>query len=79
MYSAMIRFLIKFEGEERKEINIALNHDVLFVTAHPCVPSPYMDILKSPSFLEVDKDRVPKSTSGTCNNTIRLLRGNPKL
>ncbi len=52
-YSTMMRFTVESAGEEKREVNIALNHDVHFVTAHPCVPSPHIDILKSamsPSF-----------------------------
>ncbi|CZS96470.1 uncharacterized protein RAG0_05769 [Rhynchosporium agropyri] len=32
---------------EEKEMNVALNHDVHFVTAHPCFPSPGVEILTS--------------------------------
>ncbi|KAG4428657.1 hypothetical protein IFR05_015863, partial [Cadophora sp. M221] len=46
-YSAMMRFTIVSSGEEKKEVNVALNHDIHFVTAHPCVPSPHIDILKA--------------------------------
>lgn len=46
-YSAMLRFTVVSAGEEKKEVNVALNHDIHFVTAHPCVPSPYIDILKA--------------------------------
>ncbi|KAH7308787.1 hypothetical protein BKA65DRAFT_519910 [Rhexocercosporidium sp. MPI-PUGE-AT-0058] len=46
-YSAMMRFTIVSAGEEKKEVNVALNHDIHFVTAHPCMPSPHIDILKS--------------------------------
>jgi hypothetical protein len=52
-YSAMMRFTSVAEGEERKEVNVSLMHDVYFVTAHPCIPSQHADILKtatSPSF-----------------------------
>jgi len=61
-YSAMMRFTIVATGEDKKEVNVALNHDVHFVTAHPCVPSPHVDMLKtamSPAFLP-----SPSSRSG---------------
>ncbi|KAF4630195.1 hypothetical protein G7Y89_g7946 [Cudoniella acicularis] len=47
-YSAMMRFMIE-SSEAKREINLALAHDVHFVTAHPCVPSPYTDILRTPT------------------------------
>lgn len=40
-YSADMYFTIKAEGEEPKDITFALTYDVQFVTAFPCVPSPY--------------------------------------
>ena len=46
-YSAMMRFTIVSAGEEKKEVNIALNHDIHFVTGHPCAPSQHIDILKT--------------------------------
>lgn len=48
-YSAMLRFVVEAEGEEKKEVNVALSHDPYFVTAHPCIPSTHSDVLKSPT------------------------------
>jgi hypothetical protein len=48
-YSAMMRFTTEADGEERKEVNISLTHDVFFVTAHPCIPSAHAEILKTPT------------------------------
>ncbi|KAI9647762.1 hypothetical protein NHQ30_004150 [Ciborinia camelliae] len=48
-YSAMMRFIMDLDGDDKKEINVALTHDVHFVTAHPCVKSHNIEILKSPS------------------------------
>ena len=47
-YSATMRFTSIAEGEE-KEINVSLTHDVYFVTAHPCIPSPHAEVLKTPT------------------------------
>ncbi|CAG8956546.1 hypothetical protein HYFRA_00003935 [Hymenoscyphus fraxineus] len=52
-YSAMMRFSLDIEGKGKKEANLALSHDVNFVTAHPCIPSQFTDIIRcstSPSF-----------------------------
>ena len=74
-YSAMMRFTIVATGEEKKEVNVALNHDIHFVTAHPCVPSTHVDILKtaiSPAFLP-----SPSSRSGNqdaCTGISKLLQ-----
>jgi hypothetical protein len=48
-YSAMMRFTSVAEGEEKREVNVSLTHDVYFVTAHPCIPSPHAEILKMPT------------------------------
>jgi hypothetical protein len=47
-YSAMMRFSVDGDGEEKKEVNLALSNDVHFVTAFPCVASKHTDLLKSP-------------------------------
>lgn len=48
-YSAMMRFSVEIAGEEIKEMNFALENDVFFVTAHPCLPSHDMEPLNSPT------------------------------
>ena len=48
-YAAMMRFSVDADGEEKKEINLALLNDVYFVTVSPCVSSSQMDVLNSPS------------------------------
>lgn len=48
-YSAMINFIIKVDGEEKKDVNLTLINDARFVTAHPCIPSTKTDLLKSPT------------------------------
>lgn len=48
-YSASMRFSVDIDGEEKREVNLDLSHDVYFVTAHPCVSSSHMDVLKSPT------------------------------
>ena len=48
-YSAMMRFSMEVDGQEKKEISLSLTHDVHFVTAHPCVPSTHTEILQSPT------------------------------
>ncbi|KAK6607627.1 hypothetical protein H4I96_03862 [Botrytis cinerea] len=44
-----MRFLLSLDGDDKKEINVALTHDVHFVTAHPCVKSHSIEVLKSPT------------------------------
>lgn len=66
-YSAAMRFMVEIAGQEKKEINLSLSHDVHFVTAYPCVSSPHTEILKSPttpSFQAVDQtSSSPPATS----------------
>ncbi|PQE32780.1 helicase protein [Rutstroemia sp. NJR-2017a WRK4] len=48
-YSAMMRFLVDFDDDEKREVNVALTHDVHFVTAHPCATSHSLEALNSPT------------------------------
>lgn len=45
---AMMRFSVDADGQEKKNINFSLQHDVHFVTSHPCVASQHTELLKSP-------------------------------
>lgn len=63
-YSASMRFSVDVDGEEKKEVNLDLSNDVYFVTAHPCVSSSHMDILKSPSSPSFKVSEQPR-LSGT--------------
>jgi hypothetical protein len=65
-YSAMMRFSVDADGEEKKEVNLALSNDVHFVTAFPCVSSSHTDLLKSPtspSFNILEQSRSGSSAS----------------
>ena len=65
-YSAMMRFSVDADGEEMKEVNLALSNDVHFVTAFPCVSSSHTGLLKSPtspSFHIPEQSRSKSSTS----------------
>lgn len=57
-YPAALSFVISQDDEpEVKEKTFILNHDVYFVTAHPCVPSQHVKIMKSatsPTIQQVD-------------------------
>lgn len=39
-YSAMMRFSIDTDGEDKREVNLELEHNINFVSAYPCVTSP---------------------------------------
>ena len=66
-YTAMMHFTSIAEGDEKKDYNVSLTHDVYFVTAHPCIPSPHSEVLKtptSPSF----RAQSPTSISSTLSS-----------
>lgn len=53
-YPAAVTFSVAEDYDDgdvdvEKEYTFCLSHDVYFVTAHPCVPSQHVKILKSPS------------------------------
>lgn len=74
-YSGMMRFSVELDEEGRKEIDIAISHDVQFVTAHPCVPPPPSDILRSPtspSFQTLEVTPVAATSPMTSRGTLLL-------
>lgn len=38
VYSAMVRFSIETTDEPMREVNLSLQNDIYFLTAHPCSP-----------------------------------------
>jgi hypothetical protein len=75
--SAIMRFSVDVngEGEDKKELNLALLNDVYFVTASPCVPSSHMYILKtpgSPTFQALEQHRSSGTIIGTASATYKL-------
>jgi hypothetical protein len=48
-YTAMMKYSVDADGEDAKEINLELRHDVHFVTAYPCVSSHHTEMIKSPT------------------------------
>lgn len=72
-YSAMMRFTIETDGKPSREVNVALNHEVYFVTAHPCIPSSHVEIL-GPSLLLSDgtgKLRKELGEGGFCDGKLK--------
>jgi hypothetical protein len=61
-----MKFSTEADGEEKRKVNVPLTYDVFFVTAHPCIPSPHAEIVKtptSPSFQNLDQTPSPSPTS----------------
>ncbi|KAL2020966.1 hypothetical protein VTK56DRAFT_7740 [Thermocarpiscus australiensis] len=71
-YSASITFTVTdVESGEAKEHTYALKKDINFVTAHPCVPSQHVKIMKSPSSPTVRQiDLSGDSTAGRTASVI---------
>jgi hypothetical protein len=68
----MMWFSVYGDGEEKKEVNLALSNDIHFVTAFPCVSSNHTDLLNSatsPSF------QVPQQAQ---TGSSRTFTGMPK-
>ncbi|KAG0651665.1 hypothetical protein D0Z07_1625 [Hyphodiscus hymeniophilus] len=62
-YSAMIRFSVDVDGEEKREVNLALSNDVYFATVFPCVASSHMNILKTPTSPSFKSHEQPGSSA----------------
>ncbi|EPE25525.1 hypothetical protein GLAREA_01437 [Glarea lozoyensis ATCC 20868] len=59
--SALMHFTIETDFERNREISLALRYDVRFVTAYPCLPSPHLEIIRtptSPNFQESEKGSI---------------------
>jgi hypothetical protein len=64
-YSGMMRFSIVSDGEDKKEIDVAITHDIQFVTAHPCISPPLSDILRSPTSPSFHSSELSPSSMGS--------------
>ncbi len=63
-YTATIRFTVtKLDTDEQREHSYSLSNDIYFVTAHPCVPSRHVKILKSPSSPTIQQVDISGSSS----------------
>ncbi|KAH6628588.1 hypothetical protein F5144DRAFT_493227 [Chaetomium tenue] len=74
-YAAAITFAVTdLDLEETKEYTYALAKDINFVTAHPCVPSQHVKIMKSPSSPTIQQ--VDLSGIGAIGKTASVV-GHP--
>jgi len=62
-YSAMIRFSVDVDGEKKRQVNLELKYNVQFVTAFPCVTSPYTDMVRSPTSPSFQSSQQSPSSS----------------
>jgi hypothetical protein len=75
----MMSFAVDAEGENTKEINLELRHNVHFVTAFPCVSSHHTELIKSPKSPSFHSSQhsptgSPRDFSGML--ALRKYRGN---
>jgi len=71
-YPSSIAFSVTELGGQTQQYNFALSKDVYFVTAHPCVPSSHVRVVRSPSSptiqqidLSEGSPKIPTSASIT--------------
>lgn len=71
-YAASVTFTVTdVDSGEEKEHNFALERDINFVTAHPCVPSQHVKIMKSPSSPTIQQ--VDLSGNGGSGKTASIV------
>ncbi|KAK3335723.1 hypothetical protein B0T19DRAFT_16715 [Cercophora scortea] len=74
-YPAALSFVVtEIESGEDKEYTFCLARDISFVTAHPCVPSQHVKIMKSPSSPTIQQ--VDLSGHGIVGKTASVI-GHP--
>lgn len=75
-YTPAITFNVTtWEDDEDREYTIPVAKDVYFVTAHPCVPSQHIRILKSPSsptIQQIDLTGQPLSAGGRASGHAKI-------
>ncbi|PSR93849.1 hypothetical protein BD289DRAFT_171214 [Coniella lustricola] len=73
--TAMTFNVTTWENDEDREYTIPISKDVYFVTAHPCVPSQHVRILKSPSsptIQQIDLTGYPVSGHSKSNGHAKI-------
>jgi hypothetical protein len=77
-YTASVTFTVtNIDLEEGREYTYSLAKDINFVTAHPCVPSQHVKIMKSPSSPTIQQ--VDLSGNGVTGRAASTVGKNPPL
>jgi hypothetical protein len=75
-YTASVTFTVtNIDLEEGREYTYSLAKDINFVTAHPCVPSQHVKIMKSPSSPTIQQ--VDLSGNGVTGRAASTVGKNP--
>ncbi|KAK4453565.1 hypothetical protein QBC34DRAFT_291729 [Podospora aff. communis PSN243] len=75
--SAAVSFTVtQFDSDEEKEYTYSLAKDINFLTAHPCVPSQHVKILKSPSSPTIQHVDL-SGNHGVAGKTASTVAGHP--
>ncbi|KAL1843936.1 hypothetical protein VTJ49DRAFT_6879 [Mycothermus thermophilus] len=70
-YAAAATFTVTdVDSEETKEYTFGLSMDINFVTAHPCVPSHHVKIMKSPSSPTIQQVDITGNSAGGRTTSI---------
>ncbi|ROW10572.1 hypothetical protein VMCG_01910 [Cytospora schulzeri] len=76
-YTPSITFNVTtWEDDEDRQYTLSVAKDVYFVTAHPCIPSHHVKILKSPSsptIQQIDLSGNPIGGSAKPSNHVKIL------
>ena len=67
-YLASMRFWVTTDQSAWKELTFSLSNDINFVTAHPCVPSHHVKIMKSASSPTIQRIDTSGSLTGGGSN-----------
>lgn len=74
-YPSSIAFSVTEMGGPTQQYNFALSKDVYFVTAHPCVPSAHVKVVKSPSSPTIQQ--IDVSGGGAKTPSFTGITGHP--
>lgn len=73
-FAAMMKFSVKYSHGIR-EMDFALEHDVHFVTAHPCIPTDSTKLLLSPTSPTFNLSAPSSDPAGSVKSPHELYQG----
>ncbi|CAK7217333.1 hypothetical protein SBRCBS47491_003128 [Sporothrix bragantina] len=76
-YAAETTFIVSSDGSEERVVKYDLSYDIYFVTAHPCVPSSRVKVVKSPSSPTIQQIDVTGDGAAAARSSTIHVTGHP--
>ncbi|CAK7206668.1 hypothetical protein SEUCBS139899_009472 [Sporothrix eucalyptigena] len=76
-YAAETTFVVSTDGGAERVLKYNLSYDIYFVTAHPCVPSQRVKVVKSPSSPTIQQIDVTGDGAAAARSSTIHVTGHP--